>query len=103
MNVPVPSLTFDHSARSKYVTCHKPFEVNQMVQYCKLFPYFDEESKASEVHDTSLDDTSQACYKSVMAVHHSKHCCQGATGMKKNDIGSIKNFRALALDLPTSM
>ncbi len=27
---------------------------------------------------------------------------QGATGMKKNDIGSIKKFRALALDLPTS-
>ncbi len=29
-------------------------------------------------------------------------CWQGATGMKKNDIGSIKKFRALALDLPTS-
>ncbi len=27
---------------------------------------------------------------------------QGATGMKKNDIGSIKKFRALVLDLPTS-
>ncbi len=27
---------------------------------------------------------------------------QGATGMKKNDIGSIKKIRALALDLPTS-
>ncbi|PBK60945.1 hypothetical protein ARMSODRAFT_981858 [Armillaria solidipes] len=27
---------------------------------------------------------------------------QGATNMKKNDMGSIKKFRALALDLPTS-
>ncbi len=52
------------------------------------------------------DTITDACTSSVLRMGPCEFLpsmyMQGATGMKKNDIGSIKKFRALALDLPTS-
>ncbi len=43
-----------------------------------------------------------ATFFDVFSVSFTFRFGQGATNMKKNDMGSIKKFQALVLDLPTS-